>query len=411
MAYLIEKDQIEKYSLVDMEDFPVEYTGQSLKALRVKEDETGVEFSDAAAGYEFWNLATITDRIKNGYLYTWFTATDARNIAASNAHVPTKAEWNTLMATLGGTTNAGYNMKVAGYPCWVSGGGGGMFGAFPNGLRYSWGAFDGLNALATWWTTSQDSIELGRRFYIEDLRGDLYQGGAEKKEGHGIRLIVTEPIEISGNSAFYVGNNGVRYECRLFGSQWWTLVNLVETLYRNGDPITLDPTDTWGDGIDEGKRCAYNNMESNAYFPNEAIINSTDTIEVIAGENIIVELVGNQLKITASLVSQINESVQILSGNYCEWNTLNGIHATITLSSNTIISLSNLRTGQSGNLTIINPTEIYILTFEGYVNEISPAIWKSDDQPIISGLMLKDCFSWYYDGISLFWNGTNGYKP
>ena len=109
--------------------------------------------------------------------------------------------------------------------------------------------------------------------------------------------------------------------------------------------------------------------------------------------------------------SSVNESVQALSGLTPSWNTLNGIHATLTLSGNTTITLSNLIAGQSGNLTITNPTTVYTLTFAGYTNEISPAIWKVDNQPIVSGLTLKDAFSWYYNGTLLLWNGTNGYKP
>lgn len=105
------------------------------------------------------------------------------------------------------------------------------------------------------------------------------------------------------------------------------------------------------------------------------------------------------------------DTVQVLSGLTPSWDVLKGIHATLTLSGDTTITLSNLVAGQSGNLTITNPSTVYTLTFSGYTNELSPAIWKADNQPIVSGLLLKDCFSWYYDGILLLWNGTNGYKP
>lgn len=111
------------------------------------------------------------------------------------------------------------------------------------------------------------------------------------------------------------------------------------------------------------------------------------------------------------LWDKMTDKVQILSGLTPTWDIKLGIHATLTLSGNTTITLSNLIAGMSGNLTITNPSAIYTLTFAGYTNEISPAIWKVDNQPIISGLTLKDCLSWFYDGSLLFWNGTNGYKP
>ena len=103
--------------------------------------------------------------------------------------------------------------------------------------------------------------------------------------------------------------------------------------------------------------------------------------------------------------------VQSLSGLTPVWNTLEGVNAILTLSGNTTITLINLIAGQSGNLTVTNPSEIYTLTFAGYTNKISPAIWKVDNQPIVSGLTLRDCFSYYFDGVLLLWNGTNGYKP
>lgn len=106
-----------------------------------------------------------------------------------------------------------------------------------------------------------------------------------------------------------------------------------------------------------------------------------------------------------------NDIVQTLTGLTPSWDVSLGTHAKLTLSGNTVITLSNLVAGMSGNLTITNPATVYTLTFSGYTNELSPAIWKADNQPIISGLSLKDCFSWYYDGILLLWNGTNGYKP
>ena len=111
------------------------------------------------------------------------------------------------------------------------------------------------------------------------------------------------------------------------------------------------------------------------------------------------------------LWKSMKDNVQILSGLTPTYDVSVGVHATLTLSGNTTITLSNLIAGQSGNLTITNPTAVYTLTFAGYTNEISPAIWKVDNQPIVSGLTLKDCFSWFYNGTLIFWNGTNGYKP
>ena len=102
--------------------------------------------------------------------------------------------------------------------------------------------------------------------------------------------------------------------------------------------------------------------------------------------------------------------VQALSGTTPAWNVVNGTNARLTLSGNTVLTISGLVAKMSGNLTIINPTAVYTLTLAGYTNEISPAIWSASNQPKTSGLGLKDCLSYYYDGVTLLWNGTNGYK-
>jgi len=104
-----------------------------------------------------------------------------------------------------------------------------------------------------------------------------------------------------------------------------------------------------------------------------------------------------------------NESVQILSGLTPAWDIKNGIHATLTLSGNTTITLSNLVAGQSGNLTVTNPAAVYTLTFSGYTNKISPAVFLAANQVKITGLSKIDVFSWWYDGSYLIINGTNNY--
>jgi len=102
--------------------------------------------------------------------------------------------------------------------------------------------------------------------------------------------------------------------------------------------------------------------------------------------------------------------VQELTGTTPAWDAATAINAKLILSGNTTITLSNLIAGQSGNLTVTNPIEIYELFFTGYTNKISPAIWKAANQVILSGASKIDVFSWYWDGVYLFINGTNDYK-
>ena len=106
-----------------------------------------------------------------------------------------------------------------------------------------------------------------------------------------------------------------------------------------------------------------------------------------------------------------NLAVQALSGTTPSWNGLNGINATITLTGNTTISIGNLQAGASGNLTVTNAATAYTLTFSGYSNRINPGIYSGVASSVTtSGSSKVDVFSWYYDGTSLFWNGTLSYQ-
>lgn len=105
-----------------------------------------------------------------------------------------------------------------------------------------------------------------------------------------------------------------------------------------------------------------------------------------------------------------NYSVQALSGTTPAWNSASGINATLTLSGNTTITLSNLVAGTSGNITLTNPATAYTVTFSGYTNKISPGIYTSANVATASGGSKIDVLSWWYDGTYLHWAGTKDLK-
>lgn len=105
-----------------------------------------------------------------------------------------------------------------------------------------------------------------------------------------------------------------------------------------------------------------------------------------------------------------NLTVQGLSGTTPSWSGTSGINATLTLSGNTTVTLSNLTAGTSGNITITNDATTYTLTFSGYTNKISPVVYSATNVVLTSGGSKIDVFSWYYDGNYLIWNGTLDYN-
>ena len=112
----------------------------------------------------------------------------------------------------------------------------------------------------------------------------------------------------------------------------------------------------------------------------------------------------------SSAAIHIVYAVQSLSGTTVTWNVNSGINATITLSGNTTITLSNLIAGTSGNIAVTNPSTLYTLTVSGYTNKISANAYLASNQLKVSGSSKLDVFSWYYDGTYLWWNGGQDYK-
>jgi uncharacterized protein (TIGR02145 family) len=95
-----------------------------------------------------------------GRLYNWYAGTDSRKIAPAGWHVPTSAEWQTLMDYLGGNTVAGGKMKEAGTTHWLSPNTGAVdsygFTALPGGCRDRNGGWNYhyLGRACYFWTTS-----------------------------------------------------------------------------------------------------------------------------------------------------------------------------------------------------------------------------------------------------------------
>ena len=102
-----------------------------------------------------------------GRLYTWYAATDSRNICPTGWHVPSDADWDTLTTYLGGESLAGGKLKETGTTHWTTPNTGAdnssEFTAIPGGYRYSNGTFLNTGNYGIWWTsTGSDNTALYR---------------------------------------------------------------------------------------------------------------------------------------------------------------------------------------------------------------------------------------------------------
>jgi len=100
-----------------------------------------------------------------GRLYTWYAATDTRNVCPTGWHVPTDAEWTTLTTFLGGDSVAGGKLKETGTTHWSTPNKGATnetgFTALAAGNRWYWSdaTFWGIGYAAMWWSSIGNSSD------------------------------------------------------------------------------------------------------------------------------------------------------------------------------------------------------------------------------------------------------------
>lgn len=201
-----------------------------------------------------------TTNVKYGYLYNWYAATDARNIAPSGWHVPSYNEYSTLR-TYVGPSNA-FDLMNIGTTYWINSNGTNIsgFSARGAGKRISNG-YNALNAECYLITTLDAG---GGKNYNMKLQYQLSNFPAESQfyyQGSSIRLLKDDTTD----TGTMVGNDGKVYPTVKIGDQVWMAANLAETRYRNGDLIS-GPTFTnaaWA-ALTTEAYCIYDDNPENA---------------------------------------------------------------------------------------------------------------------------------------------------
>jgi uncharacterized protein (TIGR02145 family) len=131
-----------------------------------------------------------------GRLYTWYAATDSRSLCPAGWHVPSDADWTTLINTLGGDTQAFIKMKEAGFSYWMAGGtvvatNESGFTARPGGSRSEKFGFGSKGFTGSWWSSTEYSATAAwhrvMMFNVEFVQRDfmIYT----KKAGLSVRCV------------------------------------------------------------------------------------------------------------------------------------------------------------------------------------------------------------------------------
>ena len=135
-----------------------------------------VDFNSATPGYCWYNNDDVTNKSTYGALYNWL-AVNTGKLCPTGWHVPTNAEWATLINYLGGEVVAGGKMKETGTTHWKSPNLGATnssgFSALPGGRRFYDGNFSYLGEDGLWWSSTDNHFINAGFLYIKSSENGL----------------------------------------------------------------------------------------------------------------------------------------------------------------------------------------------------------------------------------------------
>lgn len=142
-----------------------------------------------------------------GRLYTWYVASHTCNVCPLGWHVPTEAEWVTMINHLGGDSIAGASLKDTGTTHWTSTNStitnSSGFTARPGGFRGNPLGYTGLGGSTTFWSSSPfgaGGFARGKRYSLFASSNICTTGVAVGNNGNSIRCIKDQSIGLHEKS-------------------------------------------------------------------------------------------------------------------------------------------------------------------------------------------------------------------
>ena len=149
----------------------------------------------------WYNNDSATYAATYGRLYNWYAVNDSRGLAPLGWHIPSDAEWTTLINCLGGGSIAGSKMKStgsyqAGTGLWFIDNSGATnttnssgFSGLPGGSRDNVGVFHYVTVNSLWWSATQynstNSGYIALIFYVNSVT----QYNTSKQQGCYVRCV------------------------------------------------------------------------------------------------------------------------------------------------------------------------------------------------------------------------------
>jgi uncharacterized protein (TIGR02145 family) len=156
----------------------------------VKDNNTWSNLTTPA--YCYYANDSVYNKNGLGALYNWYTV-QSNKLCPTGWHVPSDAEFLTLVTSLGVDSLAGGKLKESGSINWFipntyatnSTG----FTALPCGYRFYNGSYNNLGYSGNWWSSTEYSTASARYFYLVYNKGAAARNNIEKQYGFSVRCI------------------------------------------------------------------------------------------------------------------------------------------------------------------------------------------------------------------------------
>lgn len=155
--------------------------------------DRGTWFELKTPGYCWYNNDENTNKDTQGALYNWYTVNTGK-LCPSGWHVPSDDDWTTLIAYLGGESEAGIKLKEIGTTHWnlpqSKATNETSFTALPSGCREQDGAFWSMGYYGLWWSNTEyaSSFAWNRKMsYCND--GVWRDSSCGKESGLSVRCL------------------------------------------------------------------------------------------------------------------------------------------------------------------------------------------------------------------------------
>jgi len=144
-------------------------------------------------GYCWYDNDRATYAQTYGALYNWHTVNTGK-LCPTGWHVPTSAEWETLITYLGGWIIAGGKLKETGTEHWQSPNEGATnesgFTALPGGYHnYYDGVFAGIGYGSNWWSATEDYTNNALNLGMGSHRSDISKYLDSERNGFSVRCV------------------------------------------------------------------------------------------------------------------------------------------------------------------------------------------------------------------------------